>query len=171
MTGAPIDIVFLLIIIFFAVLAAINGFLNEVFGKAAPVVAVWVALIFYKPLVHPIQQYVKNPTVSVILAFTLVFVIAFIVVKLLQSVMKNIFGGEIFKQLDRFLGVLFGIVEGFAVVCVILILLRIQPWFSVSSVLEKSFFDSLLNPFVREPLNGFVQSVNSKNIVIQSKAA
>lgn len=171
MMGAPIDIVFLLIIFLFAVLAAMNGFLNEVFGKAAPVVAVWVALIFYKPLVLPIQQYVKNLTVSVILAFTLVFVMAFIVVKLFQSMMKNIFGGEIFKQLDRVLGVLFGILEGFALVCIILILLRIQPWFSVSSILEKSIFDSMLNPFVSEPLNDFVQSVNSKNIVIQSKAA
>lgn len=168
---APIDIVFLLIILLCSVLAAMNGFLNEVFGKAAPVVAVWVALIFYKPLVLPIQQYVKNPTVSVILAFVLVFVMAFIVVKLMQSVIKNIFGGEIFTQLDRFLGVIFGIIEGVAVVCVILILLRLQPWFPVSSILEKSFFDSMLNPFVREPLNGFIQSVNSKNIVIQSKAA
>lgn len=171
MMGAPIDVVFLLIIFLFAVLAGINGFLNEFFGKAAPVVAVWVALILYKPLVFPIQQYVKNMTVSVILSFTLIFVMAFIVVKLLQSMMKNIFGGEIFIQLDRFLGFLFGIIEGFAIVCVILILLRIQPWFSVTSILERSIFDSMLNPFVREPLNDFVQSVNSKNVVIQSKVA
>lgn len=171
MMGAPIDVVFLLIIFLFAVLAGINGFLNEFFGKAAPVVAVWVALILYKPLVFPIQQYVKNMTVSVILSFTLIFVMAFIVVKLLQSMMKNIFGGEIFIQLDRFLGFLFGIIEGFAIVCVILILLRIQPWFSVTSILERSIFDSMLNTFVREPLNDFVQSVNSKNVVIQSKVA
>ena len=32
-----IDIVFLLVVLTFAIIGAINGFLNEVFGKAAPV--------------------------------------------------------------------------------------------------------------------------------------
>ena len=54
--------------------------------------------------------------------------------KILQTAIKNIFGGEIFKDLDRFLGFVFGLLEGLAVVGVVLILMKDDTNFEMISV-------------------------------------
>lgn len=153
MTLPPIDIVFFLIVLVFAVIGAVNGFLNEVFGKAAPVVAIWGAVLFYGRLVEPIERHIRVHLVAVILAFLSIFIAVFIVVKLVQILLRNVFRGEIFKSLDRFLGFAFGIVEGVAVVAVVLIVMRAQPWFNTDSLLEGSFFGNVLEPVISIPLS------------------
>ena len=75
MTVPVIDLIFLLIVLVFAIIGAVNGFLNEVFGKAAPFVSAWVAILFYDKLVGPIEQNISIHWLSVILAFILIFVI------------------------------------------------------------------------------------------------
>lgn len=160
-----IDIVFLLVVLTFAIIGAINGFLNEVFGKAAPVVSIWVAILFYGQLVSPIEKHLKIHLVSVVLSFLLIFIIAFIVMKILQTTIKNIFGGEIFKDLDRFLGFVFGFLEGLAVVGVVLILMKAQPWFNVDTILDGSFFSRILNPVISIPLESLSKAVEKNSSV------
>ncbi len=156
-----IDIVFLLVVLTFAVMGMINGFLNELFGKAAPVVSIWLAVLFYGRLVAPIEEHLKIHLLSVVLAFLLIFVISFIVMKILQTAIKNIFGGEIFKDMDRFLGFVFGLLEGLAVVGIVLILMKSQPWFKVDLMLDGSFFARILSPFISVPLENFSQAVEN----------
>lgn len=153
MTLPPIDIVFFLIVIVFAIAGAINGFVNEAFGKAAPVVSIWGAVLFYRNLVGPIEKYIKVHLVSVALAFLLIFIIVFIVMKIVQILIRNIFGGEILKSLDRFLGFVFGIVEGAAIVALVLIVMKEQPWFNTDSLLEGSLFNEVLSPIISIPFS------------------
>lgn len=160
-----IDIVFLLVVLTFAIIGAINGFLNEVFGKAAPVVSIWVAILFYGRLVSPIEKHLKIHLVSVVLSFLLIFIIAFIVMKILQTAIKNIFGGEIFKDLNRFLGFVFGFLEGLAVVGIVLILMKAQPWFNVDTILDGSFFSRILNPVISIPLESLSKAVEKNSSV------
>lgn len=153
MTVPVIDLIFLLIVLVFAIIGAVNGFLNEVFGKAAPFVSAWVAILFYDKLVGPIEQNISIHWLSVILAFILIFVIVFIVMKILQILIRQIFDGEIFTSLDRFLGFLLGVAEGMAIVCIVLIIMISQPWFSVDNVLSGSYFLKLLGPIVSTSVN------------------
>ncbi|MBP3367104.1 MAG: CvpA family protein [Treponema sp.] len=154
-----IDVVFLIIVFGFAVFGAINGFLNEVFGKAAPVVSAWTALLFYSRLVGPIEMHLKVHFVSVVLAFLLIFIISFIIMKIIQTAVKNIFGGDIFKDLDRLLGFVFGLAEGLVIVGVILIFMQAQPWFKTEPMLSGSFFARILQPFISVPLQSITSAV------------
>jgi membrane protein required for colicin V production len=161
MTFPAIDIVFLVIVLGFGIFGAINGFLNEVFGKAAPVVSAWVALLFYNRLVSPMEEHLQIHFVAVTLSFLLIFVIAFIVMKIVQTMIKNLFGGEIFKDLDKFLGFVFGVIEGLAVTGIILLFMYAQSWFKIDEILSGSFFDRILHPILSNPLETITNAVES----------
>lgn len=154
MSAPVIDLVFLLVVLAFSVFGAINGFLNELFGKAAPALSIWVSVLFYGKLAAPLERNIKIHLAAVALSFLLIFIVSFIVIKLVQALLKNIFSGSVFKSLDRFLGFAIGIVEGLAVVALALIIMKAQPWFETDAILAGSRFEKALDPVVSIPLSG-----------------
>jgi membrane protein required for colicin V production len=83
-----------------------------------------------------------------IIAFMALFLIVFIVVKLLEMMLKGIINGVRLTGADRFLGIIFGLAEGIAVISLVIFVLKIQPLFDPSSILSESFFASLLLPLI-----------------------
>ena len=83
-----------------------------------------------------------------IFAFVLVFILVFLIVKVIQQVVGKIFEGKILGQLNRLLGFAFGIVEGLAIVALVLIILTVQPWFDVSPILTGSIFYKIFQIFL-----------------------
>lgn len=142
------DLIILLIILIFAVIATAKGFINAIFGKLCWILGIIFAFLFYKKLVNHMTQLVHNETVSAILCFVLIFVVVFLIVKIVQTILSKIFDGEIMKGLDRSLGFFFGLLEGFVVVFVIVFILMNQPWFDVSKLFEGSFFVGLIQPLL-----------------------
>ncbi len=51
---------------------------------------------------------------------------------------------EHIKKSDRTLGFIFGIVEGLAVICLLIFLLTAQPFFSVENIFDGSIFYNLV---------------------------
>lgn len=149
---AVVDVVFLAVVLILAVVGAVNGFVNEVFGKAAFVVGAWAAVLFHKQLVPPIEQHMSFHAGAVAIAFVAVFVVAFVVVKLVQLVARSVAQGYLFKDLDRALGFALGAVEGLAFVAVAIIVMRAQPFVDVTSILEDSLFAHSLEPLLSAPL-------------------
>ena len=84
-----------------------------------------------------------------IVSFLLIFVIVFLVVKIVQEIVSRIFSGEILQGLDRALGFVFGIVEGFAVISLIIVALKVQPWFDTRPLFDSSIFYRLLDGVIR----------------------
>lgn len=154
-----IDVVFGILILIVAIAGLVNGFRKEVFGKVTPVVSCVLSFLFYQRLVEPVESYVKNHILSVILSFLLIFIIVFIVMKIIELVIDKIFGGEIFKSLDRTLGFFFGIIEGMALVCIILMILRVQPWFDMSRIFEGSFCVKFFGNFIDSPVKAISESI------------
>lgn len=148
MTLPLIDFVFVVILVVFAFLACIKGFIGEVFDKGAPIIGLWFAILFYKGLADSLMPHINVRLVSNALAFILVFILTFIIVKIIQQILENIFSGKIFRQLDRTMGFVFGLIEGFAVIAVILLILRYQPWFDVHEMLEASIFYRVLGKLI-----------------------
>ena len=142
------DVIFLVIILIFAIVATAKGFINAIFGKLCWILGLIVAFFFYKKLTSYMYQLVHNETISSILCFVLIFVVVFLIVKIIQTVLSKIFDGEIMKGLDRSLGFFFGLLEGFVVVFVFVFILMNQPWFDVSKLFEGSFFIKILQPLL-----------------------
>ncbi len=161
MSFSSVDLLFLVIVAAFAIVGFLSGFITEVFGKAAPVVSAVVAFLGFRLLVEPVEMHVKIHVLAVVLSFLLLFVIVFIIMKIIQLIVEKIFDGEIFKDLNRFLGCIFGIIEGLLVVCILMFVICAQPWFD-SSFMEGSFFARVLYPLIKGPIGLLSDNVNAR---------
>lgn len=145
MNFGVIDWVFSGIILLFAIGGVIKGFIDNVFGKIAFVAGIILAYLFYKNIAGSVLKDVKNPYVANVLAFLLIFVVVFLVIKIIQMIVAKVFEWSVLKSLDRTLGFIFGLVEGGAVVCLIIFLLTAQPFFNSMTILDGSFYYNIVN--------------------------
>ncbi|MFI3256801.1 MAG: CvpA family protein [Spirochaetales bacterium] len=157
MTFNFLDIIFILIIFIIAIHGAVSGFVKEFFSKAAIVLGVFVAVMFYAKLSPYLNRYIESEFLSQILSFLLIFILIYLVVRLIQHFVGNFFSGDILTGLDRVLGFFFGAAEGLLIVCIVLIICYAQPWFNIGPLVDESFFHDLLQNILAEPVN-MVQS-------------
>ncbi len=150
---AFIDIFFLVILIFTVINAAIKGFRHEFFSKAAFLLGIILASLFYDELDVYISNGIQIEILSKIVSFLVIFIAVYLILRLIESIVKKIFSGEIMSGLDHSLGVFFGIAEGFAIIALVLVILYMQPWFDVSELLEKSLFHRILGGLLSSPVN------------------
>ena len=145
-----IDIIFILVIAVFVLRCFLKGFVSEVLSMAAVVLGLIASIYFHKTGGAFLKEnYMPNhEAIANILAFIALFLIVFIVVKIFAIMIKNIVEGIKLGKVDRFLGIIFGLAEGFVVVSLVLFLLKIQPLFDPEPVLSNSFFAGLLLPFI-----------------------
>ena len=145
-----IDIVFIVIIIIFALHCCVKGFISEVMSLAAAILGILSAIFFFRRG----ALYVRDtfmPDISVlpeIIAFVVIFLAVFAAVKILEIMLKTIIEGIHLGTPDRVLGLFFGFAEGIIIVCLLLFLISIQPFVDSARILEGSFFAELLLPFV-----------------------
>lgn len=154
-----IDLVFLVIVIAFALIGLLRGFLDGIFDMAAPILGIWAAVMFSGALAVKFESMVPFHWLAIVIAFAIIFVIVFLVIKVLEKIFKGIFSAGLFKQLDRILGLVFGLVEGLLVVVMILVVLKIQPWFDVQGLLGGSIFLKVLDPIVNFAVNSFAAAL------------
>lgn len=145
MSFTIIDWVFSLIILAFAIGGIIKGFIDNIFGKLALVLGIFIAILFYKNIAALLLKDIKFPFAANIIAFLLIFVVVFLVVKIIQMIVSKVFEWSILKSLDRTLGFFFGIVEGAVVICLIILLLDAQPFINVNSLFDGSFYYNLVS--------------------------
>jgi membrane protein required for colicin V production len=145
-----IDIIFIGIIIIFALNCAVKGFIREVMSLAAAILGALSAIFFFRAgAVFVRDSYM--PEIKVlpeIIAFVGIFLIVFVSIKLLEVMLKNIVEGIHLGGPDHVLGFIFGVAEGIIVVCFLLFVISVQPFFDSDSILNGSFFAELLLPFV-----------------------
>ncbi|MDR0601318.1 MAG: CvpA family protein [Treponema sp.] len=147
---AVIDIIFAVLIIIFTVRCYLRGFIGELLSMTALVLGLLASLFFYKNGAVFIRERFM-PGVGVIpeiLAFVILFLVVFIAVKIVEHLLRDIIEGIRLGNVDRFLGIFFGIAEGIVVVSLVLFVLSIQPVFNAHSILEKSLFARILLPFI-----------------------
>ncbi|UTC75854.1 CvpA family protein [Treponema sp. OMZ 792] len=142
------DIVFLIILTFFAVKVTVTGFIDEFFSKAAVIVGGLIAFLFYKLLTPVITELLGEKSLSAVIAFLILFLSAYLIIKLVQVFLGSLFSNESLKNLDRSLGFFLGLVEGLIVIGVILMLINIQTFISFDKILSESIFAKILSPFI-----------------------
>ena len=83
-----------------------------------------------------------------LLAFLLIFMLVFLILQIIKTIIGHAFDTEIMGGLDKALGFFFGIIEGLAVVMLILVLLSVQPFIPMDNAFATSFFFRLLSPLI-----------------------
>ncbi len=152
MTLSFIDVIFLIIMLIFAVAACAKGFIRELFGKLAVIAGLVAAFLLCGRLEPYLVKAIDNKLLDTVIAFFLIFVVVFLAVKIIQTLVGSLFSGEILRGLDRVLGFAFGALEGLFVVCCLLVLMNAQPWFDFTGTLDSSTFWRILSPFLAEPV-------------------
>ena len=161
MTFAFIDIVFAIIILAIAISATVKGFIAELFGKAAFILGLVIAVMFYGKLYPYIVKWVSVVFFAQAIAFILLFVATFLLLKIIQHVIGSLFQSDIMSGLNRAMGFLLGIIEGLVIVSVILVVLNTQPWFDTTGLLADSFFARILSGIISQPVEYVNQRITA----------
>jgi len=153
-----LDIVFIVLIALFVIRCYLKGFIGEILSMAAIILGLFASLFFYKNGGEFVRARFmpEAKIVPEVIAFISLFLIVFLIIKFLEAIFKNIIYGVKLGNADRFLGVIFGLAEGIAVISLVLFLLQIQPLFDPSSLLQDSIFARLLLPLItgKENISG-----------------
>ena len=147
---SAIDIAFAALILIFIVRCSLRGFISELLSMASIVLGLLAALYFYRKGGEFVRVKFMPETkiIPEIISFIVLFLIVFILVIILETLLKEIIEGIRLGKVDRFLGIIFGFLEGMIVVCLALFIISIQPLFDPGPLLENSFFADLLLPFI-----------------------
>jgi membrane protein required for colicin V production len=157
---AALDIVFLVLLALLTLRCFLKGFTGEIIALASLALGVVCAVFFFKTGAAFIRQRALSDVAFLpeIIAFTAIFAVVFIAGKLLDYIIKDIINRLSLDGLDRFLGLFLGLLEGTALLSLLLLILCAQPLFDPDPLLSKSVFARFLLPLiglVRE--SGFLQ--------------
>jgi membrane protein required for colicin V production len=156
MTLAAFDIVCVVLIVILVVRCAIRGFVDEVMSMASVVLGILAAMLFYKNGAAYIRiNWIEMNVLPEVLAFAAIFLIVFLLVRLVEHLLKDIINGIHLNGFDRFLGMIFGLLEAFVLICVILFVISIQPLFDPAQLLHNSVAAKLLLPLVTNVQSSF----------------
>jgi len=151
MNLSVIDVIFILLIALFMVRCYLKGLIGEVLSMAAVVLGVFASVFFYKNGAEFLREryWPDMNVIPEIIAFIALFIIVFIIVKLFEIMLKGIIKGIKLGGADKFLGLIFGVLEGIAVVSLILFVMQlIKPVFDSSEILADSHFANFLMPLI-----------------------
>jgi membrane protein required for colicin V production len=147
---AAIDIVFLVFIAISALRCALRGIVSELMSMAALVLGLLAAIFTFRKTAELIRgRFVPDvKALPEIISFVAVFLIVFAVIKICETILKDIIERIQLGGADRFFGFFLGVAEGLVVVCLLLFLISIQPFFNPAVILEGSLLADLLMPFI-----------------------
>jgi membrane protein required for colicin V production len=162
---AIMDIIFIVVWIVVTIRCIFRGFIEEVLSMAGVILGITGAVFLSGPIGVLLNNTFKLGMWSQLIAFLACFVIIYIIVKVLESVIRNIFEKLNLEKLDKALGFLLGLVEGFLVISVAIILLNWLTWIPVvdiESLLKESFFAQLLMPIITPITGSLMTYINAR---------
>jgi membrane protein required for colicin V production len=175
------DYFVLTIIIFFAVLGALRGFMKELFSIIDWVISSFLTVLITPPINTIVSQKISNPFVAKAISGFLVFIILIIGISIVTMKITNIVSSQISKSIDINLGIAFGIIKGFLISSLIFIsILSIfgdiddlsvktgPEWIQKSSTYRPlSFGGYVLSPFVNSIIGNAKENMTLKGDKIE----
>jgi membrane protein required for colicin V production len=167
-----IDLVFLVVVGLMTIRGYLRGLVKEVLSWASLVLGILAAVFFYKNGAEFIRSKAMENVkyVPEILAFIVIFLIVFILFKMIEKVLKDIVNGIRLSGVDKLLGAVFGIIEGIAVVSLMIFLITVQPLFRADNVLDGSFFADILLPLIAGSVSSPVVTAAALPVLFRKEA-
>ena len=148
---ALLDIILFILLVLLTLRASLRGFVKEFFSLGAPVLGILAAIFSYKYGAAFIRaNYIRDEAWGLpeVLAFAIIFILAFIACKIVQKILDDVIKGLNLTGLDKLLGGVIGLAEGFIVISVVLIIIYIQPVFDSMGLLLGSISGRYLLPLI-----------------------
>lgn len=139
---SPVDLVFILIILFFTIRCIIKGFVAEIMSAASIVGGIILGFFFSDYLTILIHKHLGFQWWNKLISFLVIFLLVYIFVKLIQGVFHAIVEKINLERLDRSLGFFLGLFEGVAVVVLLITVIDAQPFFPSDAILGGSIISN-----------------------------
>jgi membrane protein required for colicin V production len=169
MSNLPlIDILLLILILLMVVHGFVKGFIAELFSWAALVLSIWAAvLLFPAGAAFLRKSYMQNVRlVPEIIAFVVIFVLIMLFIKFLERILRDVIEEANLGTVNKLLGAVFGLIEGFALTALIIFVFAVQPLFDASKLIGESIFSGILLPFITIPLNRGKDIINTAFLIL-----
>lgn len=114
-----VDALVLLVLACSALLAFLRGFVREALGICAWAGAIYLAIVLFPAARPEARHLISNPEVADPVAFGVVFLLALIALSLIAGAIAGVVRGSGLGGLDRTIGLLFGILRGAVLVCIL----------------------------------------------------
>lgn len=148
MNVAAVDIVFSILVLIGAFRAAVRGFVKELMSMAALILGIGLAVLFSGLVGSYLVTYLGDSPWNQVIAFLGIFLGVYLLTKIFESALNRLVEHISLENLDHALGFFLGIVEGLALVFVLVLVMQIQPFFDMQAVLEESFYAYVLLPLL-----------------------
>lgn len=117
-----------------------RGFIGEVLALLCWVLAFWISWMFGPHLAEQFSNAISVPSVRVLLGYALCFIAVLIAGAIVSFLMRKLVSGSGLSGTDRLLGMVFGLVRGFALVVLVVLLMKFTPvvrddWWQSSKML------------------------------------
>lgn len=145
---AGFDIFSAIIVIFFALRVMSRGFVDELLSVGALIGGVVAAALLSGSVSNIVGVFIAQRIWSQIVSFLLVFVVVYIGVKIAHRFITNALQAVNLTNVDRALGFFLGIIEGVALLVVVILLLQVIPLLNEDNILANSIVARFISPFV-----------------------
>ena len=140
-----VDVIIMVLAFMAAVVGAVRGFALEFSSRAGFLVGFVVALLFTRLGVNLFNEtFDLNLLVSTLIVFVVLFIIGYIAMMMVGSLLDRTLDALGLEWLDRFLGLLLGVVEVAVVVAFVMYLLELQQVVDVSQYTDASVINQKL---------------------------
>ena len=141
---SALDIIFLVILLIATFRCVIKGFVSEAMSLAALILGIGGAVLFSGAGAQFLDKQFGQSGWNQVISFLAIFLVLYIVVKAFEGGMKRLLERLNLGSLDRALGFFLGFAEGFIFISVAIIILRVQPFFDTSGLLEGSIIAGIV---------------------------
>ena len=145
---SAIDIVFILILLFFTIRCIVKGFVAEIMAFLSVAGGVIAGYLFSSSLSLVIDQYIGKSGWNRLISFLIIFLTIYLIIKFLERIFYSLIEKVNLERLDRSLGLFLGLFEGIILILLIVTILDAQPFFPTDRLLS----DSIVALYVRKIL-------------------
>jgi membrane protein required for colicin V production len=151
-----LDWIFIVILALLGVRCLVKGFITEVLSVASVLVGLLAGLLLYKTAAKLFVGWGLKAQPSFLpglLGFVAIFAVGFVLMKIVESMIKEGVEAAELGGVDRFLGLILGLAEGLAIVCIILVAMSLlEPSLKsidgYSKLLSGSAFARVILPII-----------------------
>ena len=147
-TIPPIDIFFTAVILFMTIKAIVRGFVTELMGIAAIGLGILLGVLFSAVLGDFIGSKFGISNWNQVIAFLIIFLVSYILIKIFENGLNSLIDKIHLDKLDRAMGLFFGIIEGVALVMIVVFIIEVQPLIDTQKVEDESWYIQLIHRFV-----------------------
>lgn len=142
-----LDFVIMGVIVLSVFTGLIRGFVKELMALGVWVIAVWLSIIYAKPVAAWLGAYIQDKSARVILAYVLIVLGTLLAGGIINSVLAFVMHRSGLSGTDRILGACFGFIRGVFLVALIMVMVRLSA-FPEEEYVKKSLLYAKFTPIV-----------------------